>query len=126
MPVEPGFHRGMVVGAIVVQHKVSGRLAGKLVIQTAKESHKLLMPVSRVALADNLALQHVERREERRCPVALIVMRHRAAAALFQGQARLRAVQRLNLALLVDTEHQRVLRRIEIEPEVDPDFRTSS
>jgi len=51
-----------------------------------------------------------------------VVVRHRAAAALFHGQTRLRAIQRLNLALLVDTEHQRVLRRIEIEADDSRQF----
>ena len=63
------------------------------------------MSVSCVALADDGPLQDVERGEQGRCAVAFIVVRHRAAAALFQGQTRLRAIQRLNLALLVDTEH---------------------
>jgi phage regulator Rha-like protein len=40
-------------------------------------------------------------------------MGHRPGAALFQGQAGLRPVERLNLAFLVDGQHERLLRRIE-------------
>ena len=42
-------------------------------------------------------------------------MRHRPAAALLQGQARLRTIEGLDLAFLVDREHQRPIRGIEIE-----------
>ena len=42
-------------------------------------------------------------------------MRHRSGAALFHGQSRLRTVERLNLALFIDAEHDRLLRRVHIE-----------
>jgi len=42
-------------------------------------------------------------------------MRHGAAAAGLQRQTRLRAVERLNLALLIDRQHHRVGGWIEIE-----------
>ena len=44
-------------------------------------------------------------------------MRHRAAAALFHRQARLCSVKRLNLALFVDRQDDRVLGRIHVEPD---------
>ena len=56
------------------------------------------------ALADDLAGGDVERGEQRRRAVALVVVRHRSGAALLHRQARLRAVERLDLALLVDRE----------------------
>ena len=42
-------------------------------------------------------------------------MRHGAAAAFLERQARLGAIERLDLALLVHREHQRLVRRIEVE-----------
>src|ERR1035438_1660557 len=45
---------------------------------------------------------------------ALVVVRHGGTASLFQGQSRRGAVRRLNLALLIYRQNQRVLRRIEI------------
>jgi hypothetical protein len=44
-----------------------------------------------------------------------IKSRQGSAATLFHGQARLRAIQRLDLALFIHAEHDRLLGRIEIE-----------
>ena len=48
--------------------------------------------------------------------MAFVVVRHRAATALLDRQARLRAVQSLYLALLIGTQHERSLRGVEIQP----------
>ena len=52
---------------------------------------------------------------QRGSAVALVVVCHRAAAAGLQRQPRLRAIQRLDLALLLDRQHHRVSRRTEVE-----------
>jgi hypothetical protein len=52
---------------------------------------------------------------ERGCVIALVVVSHRSAAALLQWQAGLGAVQGLDLTLLDDTHHDRVLGWIQIE-----------
>ncbi len=56
-----------------------------------------------------------ERRKERRRAVALVIVGQRATAALLKRQSRLGAIQRLDLALLVQTQHQRLLGRIQIQ-----------
>src|SRR5580700_1098108 len=71
----------------------------------------------RHAFADDLASGDVERREQGRRSVSLVVVGHRAGAALLQRQSRLRAIERLDLALLVDREHQPLVRRVEIKPD---------
>jgi dihydroxyacetone kinase len=80
-----------------------------------KETDEFLVPVTGHALADDAALQHVERGEQRGRAVALIIVRHRPAAALLHRQSRLGAVERLDLRLLVDRQNQGVLRRIDIK-----------
>ena len=108
-------HLGMLVGGVVVDDHVD-RLAGRdLALDLVEKADELLMPVALHALADDLALQHVERGEQRRRAVALVVVGHRPAAALLHRQARLGAVERLDLRLLVDRQHQRMLGRIDIE-----------
>jgi hypothetical protein len=42
-------------------------------------------------------------------------MRHGGAASALQRQAGLSTIQSLNLALLVGTQHQRMLRRVEVQ-----------
>ena len=73
------------------------------------------MPVARHAFADDGAVEHVESREQGRGAVALVVMRHRPAAALLHRQPRLGAVKGLDLALFIDRQHQSLVGRIEVE-----------
>jgi len=80
-----------------------------------EEADEFLMPVAAHALADDLAVEHVERGEQGCRAVALIVMGHRAAAAAFHRQPRLGAVERLDLRLLIKRQHQRVLRWIDVK-----------
>src|ERR1035438_1195166 len=47
---------------------------------------------------------------------ALVVVRHGGTASLFQGQSRRGAVQRLNLALLIYRQNQRVLSGLRYMP----------
>ena len=57
-------------------------------------------------LADDRAVEHVEGGEQGCCAVALVIMGHGPGAALLHRQTRLGPVERLDLAFLVDAEHQ--------------------
>lgn len=117
MPRQPGRHLRMLVGGVVVEDRVN-HLAGRhRALDGIQEADELLMPVLRHAAADDLAFEDVQGGEQRRRAVALVVVGHRPAAAGLQRQARLGAVERLDLALLVDRQHHRVPRRIEIQPD---------
>src|SRR5688572_6981810 len=52
-----------------------------------------------------------------------VIMGHRPGTALFQGQTRLRAVECLDLALLIDGKHQRLLRWIDVKADDVLDLR---
>ncbi len=73
------------------------------------------MPVARHTFMDDLARGHVQSREQGRGAVTLVVMRHRAGTPFLQGQARLCAIQGLDLALLVEREYDGPLRGIDVE-----------
>ena len=60
------------------------------------------MPVAAHALADDLAVEDVERGEQSGRAVPLIIMSRRAA---LHRQPRLGAVERLDLALFIDRQH---------------------
>ena len=45
----------------------------------------------------------------------LVIVRHRAQPTWLNGQALLRAIQGLNLTLLVDAQHDRVLGRVQLQ-----------
>ena len=74
-------------------------------LDSVQETDELLMAVPLHAAADDRAFEHVESREQRRGPMALVVVCHPAGAALFHRKAGLCAVQGLDLGLLVDREH---------------------
>jgi hypothetical protein len=82
-----------------------------------QETQPFLMAMAVIAHRDDPPIQGVESRKQSCGSVPLIVMNPRAAPALFQRQSRLSAVQRLNLALLVNAQHYRVLGRIQVEPD---------
>jgi hypothetical protein len=71
--------------------------------------------VALLALADDLGIEHVERGEQRGRAIALVVVRHGGRTALLERQSRLRAIGRLHLALLVASQHQRVLGRRHVQ-----------
>ena len=68
-----------------------------------------------MTLADDLAGLHVERRKQRRGAVAAVVVRAALDLPGPHRQQRLRAIQRLDLRLLVDTQHQRPVRRVQVQ-----------
>src|SRR3972149_9534969 len=73
------------------------------------------MPVAWHTIADHLTVAHPEGREQGGCAVAFVIVRHCPAAALLDGETRLGAVEGLDLTLLVDTQNQGLVRRIEIQ-----------
>lgn len=68
------------------------------------------------ALADDLADLYVEGGEERERAMPLVVVGAALGLAGAHWQQRLGAIERLDLALLVDAQHHRAVRRVEIEP----------
>ena len=73
------------------------------------------MPVALHALPDDGAVEHVERGKQGRRAVADVVVGHCPGPALFHRQTRLGAIQRLDLALLIDRQHQAVRRRVDVK-----------
>ena len=116
MLFQPRFDLGVVVRAVVVQNHVDGQLRGHGAVDLAQELPEFDVPMSRITGADDLPFQHVQRREQARGAVAFVVMGHGLAAPLLHRQAGLRPVQRLNLTLLVDAQHHRLVRRIQVHP----------
>ena len=117
MAVEPGAHLRVLVGGVVVEDDVDGLAGRHLGLDGVEEADELLMAVALHVAADDGAVEHVEGGEQRGGAVALVVVRHGAGAALLHRQAGLGAVERLDLALLVDRQHDGVRRRIDIEPD---------
>ena len=73
------------------------------------------MPVALHVAADDGAVEDVEGGEQRRRAVAFVVVGHRPGAARLHRQTRLGAVERLDLALLIDREDDGMGGRIDVE-----------
>ena len=73
------------------------------------------MAVTLHVAADDSAVEDVESREQRGGAVAFVVVRHRPSAARLHRQPRLGAVERLDLALLIDRQNDRMGGRIDVE-----------
>src|SRR4051795_13454047 len=67
------------------------------------------------ALANDLALKDIERREQGGDTMAFVIMGYGASAPLLHRQTRLGAIKRLNLALLVDRRVNGVVGRTAVE-----------
>ena len=73
------------------------------------------MAVALHVLADHRSVQNVERRKQRGRAVPFVVMGHGAGASLLHRQTGLSAVERLDLRLLIDRQHHRMGRRVDIQ-----------
>ena len=69
------------------------------------------------ALADDLAVKYIERREQGGDAVALVIVGRRAGAPLLHRQHWLGPVEGLNLAFLIDRQDNGVVRRINVQPD---------
>ena len=96
MARQPSLHLGMLVCGVVVDDGLNHLPGGHLSLNHVEEADELGVPMTLHASADHRAFQHIQRREQRGGAVALVVVCHRAAAAGFQRQPRLSAIQRLD------------------------------
>jgi hypothetical protein len=99
MLLEPAFDRGSLVGGVIVDDEMQVEIRLCPFVDGLEEAQELAMPVAGHAFADDGAVEHVESRKQGRGAVALVVMRHRPAAALLHRQPGLGAVEGLDFRL---------------------------
>ena len=121
MPPKPFDDFRVLVGGVVVEHDMDLLGCGHFALDGVQEADELLMPVSLHAPADDAAFEHVQCGEQGGA-VPLVVMGHGAAATLLQRQAGLGAVERLDLAFLIDRQHDRMRRGRDIKADDVADF----
>ena len=106
---------GCLWGGVVVENHVDVEFGSHAALDLAEEPQKLLMPVARQALVDDLPGGYVEGSKECRRAVTFVVMGHGSSAPLLEGKTWLGAVEGLDLALLVESEDNGPLRGIDVE-----------
>jgi hypothetical protein len=102
---EPGLDGRRLVGAVVVHDQVNVELRRHALLDGAQELQELAAAMPPMQLADDLAGGQIQRREQGRGAIAHVVMAAPLGHAEGQRQQRLGAVQRLDLRLLVHTQH---------------------
>jgi hypothetical protein len=117
MALQPSLDLGVFVRVVVVHDQMQIEIRRRLLIDQLEELDPFLMTMSRHARADQLALGQFQGGKQRRRAMTRVVVRHRAAPALFDRQARLGAVQRLNLTFFIAAQDQRMVGRIEVQPD---------
>jgi len=106
MPPHPPAHGGVLVRGVIVQDQMQLERGRRLRSDLLEEPDELLMSMARHTVADDRAVEHAQCREQGRRAVALIIVRHRATAAFLHREARLGAIQGLDLAFLVDAQDE--------------------
>src|SRR6202048_1918547 len=112
---QPGGALGMLMSSVIVGDGVNdlaGRHSG---LDGVEEADELLMAVTLHAAAKHRALQNIESGKQGGCAVALVIVGRGSRLAGLQWQARLGAVECLDLALLVDRQDDGVCRRAPIK-----------
>src|ERR1700719_3136552 len=97
-------------------------VGGALLIDGFEKGKPLLVAMARRQAGDQLALEIIERGKQGQRAVPHVIMGLGANMPDPQGQTRLRALQRLALGFLVAAQHQRLVRRIEVEPDDVPEL----
>ena len=99
------------VARCIVHHDVHIEVGWDILLDHVEEATELGRAMTRHALADDCPCLDVERGEQRRRAMPLVVMGAAFDLPRPQWQDRLRAIQCLYLRLLVDAEHQGPIRR---------------
>jgi len=115
MPAHPPMHGGMLVSRVIIQDQMQVERSRCLGIDLLQEPEKLVMPMAWPAVADDRAVEQTQSREERRGAVAFVIMGHRATPTVFQREARLGAVQGLDLTFFIHAEDESMRGRIQIQ-----------
>lgn len=112
---QPTLDTGMLVSGIVVHDQMQVPSVGRLLVDVLQETNAFLMPVPWHAIAIDGAVERIQTREQRGGSVARVIMGHPGAATGAQRQTRLGSVARLNLALFIHAQDQRLVRRVQVK-----------
>jgi hypothetical protein len=97
---QPRLHLGGLVRPVVIEHEMHREVSKHGSIDPLQKANELFRPMPRLAFADDESALHVKGCEKRGGPMTLVVVRHRCGPTALQRQARLRAVEGLDLACM--------------------------
>ena len=119
---QPESYLGVFVGGIVVDDQMDIKASRYGLIDAFEKLKKFLMTVACLALRQDGAGGDVESGKQGGGAMANVVVGHSFDVSKSHGQHGLGPVEGLNLRLLIDRQHDRVVRRVQIEPHHIPYF----
>lgn len=115
MAFQPGMDARLFVRPVVVDDQMQVQIEWCLDADQLQKTDKFLMAMPRHAIANDGAIEHVQQSEPGRRAIAFVAVRLPGRDSRPQRQERLSAVEGLDLAFLVDAEHQGFVGRIQIQ-----------
>ena len=112
---QPSLYLGVLVCRVIVDDQVHLEFFRDVIIYVVEKLEELLVAVPALALRHNLAGGDVQGGKQRRGAVPEVIVGYPFHVSQPHGQKRLGTFQRLRLALLVDTKHDRRIRRVQIQ-----------
>src|SRR5215469_311705 len=123
MTSQPALDDRMFMGGIIVQNDVDVLAHRNFAVDLLEKFQPLTVGVFLGGLSDDFALQIIQCGKEGHRTVAIVIMGLGADMPFAQRQTWLGALQRLNLAFLVATEHHCLLGRVEVKTDHIPELR---
>ena len=114
---EPRLDRRGLVRGVIVEHQMDVEIGRHGLLDRAEEFAEFDRTVTLVAAADDVAGGDIQGREQRGRTVTLIVMTTPLNLTGPHRQQRLGAVERLDLRLFIDAQHQGTVGRVEVQPD---------
>src|SRR5947209_12046191 len=101
MLFEPSHDVGMFVGGVVVDDDMDRLFPGHSGLDDVQKPNELLMAMALHALADNLALKDIERREQGGDAMAFVIMCNGTSSTLLHRQTLLDSVKCMYLSIFI-------------------------
>src|ERR1700722_16684368 len=126
MTRQPAFNDRMLMGGVIIKNDMDALAQRNFAVDLLEKFQPLAVSVFLGGVSDDFALQVIQRGKEGDGAVAIVIVGLSADMPFAQRQTRLTALQRLDLALLVTTEHHCLLWRIEVKTDDIPNFASKS
>lgn len=120
--LKPSLHFRVFVRGVIVHDQMQLKMLGRFAIDLFEKLQPFLMPVLALDGTDQASLKIIQRSEQGDGAMADIIVRLGADMPDSQRQSWLGALEGLNLAFFIATEHQCLIRRIQIQSNDVPKF----
>lgn len=112
---KPRFHQRVLVRRVVIHDDMHVEFRRHAALDSVKKLQKLVVPVPRQALLNDMSRQRIKRGEQRRCAMSTIIVCLCCRQSWAQGKDRCGSIQGLNAAFFVDAQNDSIERRVHVK-----------